>query len=61
MEGLRFNFGEIREATENWSERIANLKIIVRKIEEYFENKLSKGIKTKDINLLEIAMNSNIQ
>ena len=32
VEGLRFNFGEIREKTENWSERISNLKTIVRKI-----------------------------
>ena len=58
IEGVRFPFGEIIEKTENWSEKMQNLRAIVKKVESYFENKLGKGIKTNDINLVNIAHSS---
>jgi hypothetical protein len=35
------------------------MRTIVKKIESYFDNKINKGIKTKDVNLVEIAYSKN--
>ena len=47
--------------TEKWTFKLGNLKKVLAKIEEYFEDHLHKIIKTKDIDLVEIAKNSNQQ
>lgn len=51
-QGFRFGFGEYIENPNNWIQKLSNVKVIVRKITQYFESKLSKGIKTNDINLI---------
>ena len=53
--GFRFEFGELNEKVETWGERLKNLRLIIKKIEEYFETKIGKGIKTKDINLISLT------
>ena len=45
---------------ESWTHKLHNLKKIVTLIEEYFEYQINKGIRTKDIELIEIAKNNNI-
>lgn len=52
VQGLKFVFGEFRENPSNWIHKLANIKLIVRKVSQYFEYKLGKGIKTTDINLI---------
>ena len=57
--GFRFEFGELIEKVEVWGERLKNLRLIMKKIESYFSDKIGKGIKTKDLNLIAIAYNQN--
>ena len=51
-EGFRMGFGDIEGSPPNWMRGLKNLKILIHKIESYFELKLSKGILVKDINLV---------
>lgn len=60
-QGFTFDFRELDDKAENWSQKLKNLRTIVKKIEAYFEAKMRKGIKTKDVNLISIAYNQNRQ
>jgi regulator of replication initiation timing len=51
--------GFIEECTK-WTHKLSNLKKMVAVIEDYFEEQVKKGIKTRDIDLLEIARNRNL-
>lgn len=57
-QGFRFVFGEFQENPSNWIHKLSNLKLIAKKVAQYFEYKLGKGIKTNDINFIEIAKNN---
>ena len=38
-QGLKFVFGEFRENPSNWIHKLANVKLIVKKVSQYFEYK----------------------
>lgn len=57
---FKLSYSELDQSTEKWTFKLSNLKKIIQKIEEYFEDVIHKGIKTKDIDLIEISKNNNI-
>lgn len=60
-EQFKLSYSDLDQSTQKWTFKLANLKKIINKIEEYFEDTVRKGIKTKDIDLIEIAKNNNIE
>lgn len=58
---FKIKYGDLVENCSKWTHRLANLKKLVVLIQEYFEEQIKKGIKTKDIDLIEIAKNYNVE
>lgn len=57
---FKMKYGEFIEQCTKWTFKLSNLKKLINLIEEYFEEQIKKTIKTKDIDLVEIAKNHNI-
>lgn len=59
---FKIKYDELVQPTDiKWPLKLSNLKKIVQLIEEYFEEQIHKGIRTKDIDLVEIAKNNNVE
>ena len=57
---FKINYSDLDQSNEKWTFKLSNLKKIIVKIEEYFEDVIKKGIKTTNIDLIEIAKNNNV-
>ena len=58
---FKISYGDLIESSEKWTFKLSNLKKVVSLIEEYFEYQINKGVRTKDIDLIEIAKNNNVE
>lgn len=57
---FKISYGDLIESSEKWTFKLSNLKKVVSLIEEYFEYQINKGVRTKDIDLIEIAKNNSV-
>lgn len=56
---FKITYGMLIENCKKWTYKLNNLKKLLALIQEYFEENVKKRIKCKDIDLVEIAKNSN--